>query len=557
MTKITELPDAGPITGLETLPIVQGGQTRQAPIGLVIGAAEEQANRAEAFAMTLQTNAAGGYYTSLAEGVADVAVAVGESFNIIADGQHLIGLKSGSDTGQIIGKYNTVDTSGALSIGTVCTRGSSAPVSAANKLALADLLAQAVTDNKAVLIPSGDWYIDGGIECLTGYVPLIVEGRVYTNVTGAFITMRTPATTGNIQNFYIRGGSFVNLNGTQAQKSSSIIKFQSAGALILYPEFQNVDGYGFYQMFDDDTGTYTTPFGEESRMNHGIVSGCVPHYYGALNAKYCFRRRTGSGTGWFYSHCRDDLAVGTSPAGSDPVGTELLGYPAYVRIESGGVNAVAGDVLIDGHFSGLQAGALSIDGACSYRSNISLTPSSQIDAQAKRAIFFDPAPTTPGINISISPINIGGNIDIAKDAFRVGGHKFEAQGFGQSTGGTYVEGIASGAQSLALCDVQIQADYSCTIELEVAGIVQGVAAGMRRKVFTIRHDGATVTATEQAAQGFTDPASTGAGFFNFTATVSGDTVSFAVTLTGTAANSKLTTQYRVTSGVALVRRTAA
>jgi len=536
MVKITELNPAGPITGNEILPFVQYGETVRGPLGGLIGTMLAAAN----------------YKTSQATGEAETAA--GDFFSYPAAGGGIVLAErtaGGSSDLAVLG--SGIDA--ALSIASVCQRGSGA--GAANKLALEGLLAQAVSENKSILIPGGDWYIDGGMECLTGLVPLFVEGDVYTNTTTAWLTLRTPETTGNVQNFFIRGGRFFNLNGTAAQKNSSIIKFQSAGALILYPEFRDVEGYGFYQMFDDDAGTYPTPFGQESRMNHGIVDGCVPHWSGALNAKYCFLRRTGSGTGWFYTNCRDDLAVGTSPAGSDPVGTEALGYPAFVRVESGGVNAVCGDILIDGHFSGLQVGALSIDGACGYRANVALTSHSQIDAQAKRGIFFDPAPTTPNINFTVAPANVGGNLDIALNAFRTGGHKFHAQGFGESHGGTYVEGIASGAQSLDLCAVQMQQDYSCTVELEVAGIVQGVAAGVRRKVYSVRHDGATVTATAQTGLGFIDPAAPGGGFFDFTATVAGDTVTFAVTLTGSAANSKLTMQYRVTGGVALVRRVAA
>lgn len=465
-------------------------------------------------------------------------------------GASRVGLSTGESTEAAVQAIKQAP----LSIATVCVRGSTPDVSAANKTAVQDLLAVAASTGRAIYIPNGDWYIDGGISCLTGLVSIICDGRVLTNTTTAWLTLKTPATSGEVHDWFIRGGTFINTNGTQAQKSSSIIKFQSAGALILYPEFRDVKGYGFYQMFDDDAGTYTTPFGNESRMNHGIVAGCVPNYYGALNAKYCLLRRTGSGTGWSYEACRDNLAVGVSPTGTDPVGTELLGYPAYLRIAAGGVNAVCGDITISGHFSGLQVGAVSIDGACSYRAQISLTPHSQIDAQAKRGIFFDPLPTTPNINMRSAPQNVGGDIDIAKDSFRTAGHKFEAQGYGESTGGTYLESLPIGAQSIPLCSVQIQADYSCVVELEVGGIVQGVAPGVRRKAFTIKHNGSTVTATEQTAVGFTDPASPASGFFNFTATVVSDTVTFVVTLTPTAVNSKLTAQYRVTSGPVLVTR---
>ena len=531
--------------------------------------AAESAASAEAFA--------GPSYASAAAGIAGTSD--GEFFAVNASGIVTIYLNDGgsavaqrtiattaalsASTGAaLIGKtgggtvQDFIDVVGdaPLSIAAVCERGTSGVISAANSAAVESLLASAVTQNRSIYIPAGDWYIDAGIECLTGLVPIICDGTVYTNTTGAFITFRTPLVSGQTDNWFIRGGTFYNLNGTQSQKESSVIRFESAGALILYPEMRYVKSYGFYQTFDDHSGTYTTPFGQESRMNHGIIAGCVPNYYGALNAKYCFRRRAGSGTGWYYQSCRENLAVGTSPTGTDPVEDELLGYPAYVRIESGGINAVCGDVTIDGHFSGLQSGALSVDGACSYRTNLALTSASQIDAQARRAIFFDPQPSSPNIFLTYDAANIGGNIDIAADSFRVGGHKFKAQGYGESYGGGYLESLATGAQSITLCSVQMQADYSCSVELEVSGVVQGVAAGMRRKVYSVRHDGATVTASVQPELGFTDPSSPGAGFFDFSSSVVGDTVTFSITYTAGAANSKITANYRVLNGVVLVRR---
>lgn len=72
-----------------------------------IDAANAAAAVAEAYAMTLEVNAAGGFYNSLSAGVADADVAVGEAFNIIEDGRHLVGRKTGATTGEIIAEYTT------------------------------------------------------------------------------------------------------------------------------------------------------------------------------------------------------------------------------------------------------------------------------------------------------------------------------------------------------------------------------------------------------------------------------------------------------------------
>lgn len=434
------------------------------------------------------------------------------------------------------------------------SRGSGAAT--ANKVALAQTLAEAVTAKKAVEIPAGDWYCAGGVECLTGLVPIICKGTVYTNTTVPLITMKAVGGEDvTLTNFYVRGGTYINTNGTTAQKGSSIIKLISDGAKLSYADFTDVVGYGFYQMFDDAAGTYTTPFGQESRINHTRINGCVPIWYGSLNAKYCVRRRSGSGTGWLYNACRDNLAVGDGDlVKTDPVGAELIGYPAYVRIEAGGVNAVVSDTLFDGHVSGLEAGAISIDGNCSYRSNVSMSRASQIDAQAKRAIFFDPAPTGPVINMSIEPINVGGDIDITDNFPRSVGSRITAQGFGEATGGIFKTDLAAGPLSIDLCSVQMELGYSCQVELWVSGAVQGVAIGHRMAVYSLRHDGASVTATEIAALGFADPTSPSTSFFAFDADVVADTATFSIVMTASASGSFLQAQYRVTGGYVKARR---
>lgn len=446
---------------------------------------------------------------------------------------------------------------GYISLQGVCTRGNAAGVSAQNKTLVQTLLANCVTQKKALLIPAGEWYIDGGIQCLTGLVPIVCEGTVYTNTTTALITMKAIGGAGAaVRGFYIRGGKFVNLNGTQAQKNSSIVKFQSDGAYILTPSFIGVDGYGFYQMFDNDAGTYVTSFGNESLMNHGLVDGCVPHYYVTLNAKYLFRHRTGSGTGWIYTNCRDDLAVGSDPNYTDPVGTELIGVPAHVRVEAGGINAVVSDILFEGHVSGKFAGAVSIDGACAYRSNISMGPLSQIDAQARRAIFFDPMPPPPVINFSILPANVGGDIDIAKDFPRCVGGRFPAQGFSEAEGGRYDSNAPGpGPQTLPLVEIQMQSGFGCEVELWATGETFGVLTGaIRKRTYAIRHDGTTVIATDITALGFNNPSSIPSGFFDFAASIVSDTVTINVAYSATAAGSKLAAHYKVTAGAWRVRR---
>lgn len=86
--------------------VYPGENTAEA--GRQASAAASSANIAQAFALTLESNAAGGFYASLAEGIADAAVEVGEAFNIIENGRHYVGRKTAADAGEIIAEYSTV-----------------------------------------------------------------------------------------------------------------------------------------------------------------------------------------------------------------------------------------------------------------------------------------------------------------------------------------------------------------------------------------------------------------------------------------------------------------
>jgi lysophospholipase L1-like esterase len=107
------------VQGYYTLKYFWGGRLRlietqalagSAPIDVVLAEATEQADRAEGFALTLEANASGGFYASVAEGVADAAVEVGEAFNVITGGRHYVAQKTGAATGEVITEYTTTGT---------------------------------------------------------------------------------------------------------------------------------------------------------------------------------------------------------------------------------------------------------------------------------------------------------------------------------------------------------------------------------------------------------------------------------------------------------------
>lgn len=97
--------------------------------------------QSQGFALSLETDAAGGFYDSLAAGVADPAVAVGDAFNIIEDGRHYVGQKTGPATGEIIAEYATTGFAEAISgPGGAGEVGSLAPVAGATLRTVSDRL---------------------------------------------------------------------------------------------------------------------------------------------------------------------------------------------------------------------------------------------------------------------------------------------------------------------------------------------------------------------------------------------------------------------------------
>lgn len=442
----------------------------------------------------------------------------------------------------------------ALNAAAVLLPGFSAGIMNANRDALEALLADADERNLAVRIPQniGGWHISPGI--ISPLVPLIVEGSVFTNTTDPMIFMTASGAANSVaRRFHVGGGGRVyNLNGTQNQRDSCFIQFDCTDVYILYPAFENLDTYGFYYSFINDCPTFGSPFGRENRMNHIQSSGIIPHYWGALNAKGAFLLKRGSGTGGQWVNCADDLAVGSAPNYNDPVGDETLGYPAYVRVESGGeANVVCGDFSIEGDFAGLEAGMLSVDAACIYKSKIKL--SGQVDAQARRTVFEDP----PGnYNFRACQVDVltGGTINIVKDGPYFAGSEINGIGDMSQTCGFGLQDLTSGAKSFELLVVQPRIRSTCFVEITVTGESTGVNAGGLVQLYAVRHNGSVVTAVQK--QAFIEPSSPPAGFFDVSTSIDAGTgaCTFTLTFTPTTAGSAFEFGARVFGGIAKVRR---
>lgn len=153
--------------------------------------------QSQGFALSLETDAAGGFYDSLAAGVADPAVEVGDAFNIIANGRHYVGQKTGPATGEIIAEYATTGFAEAISgpggageVGTVDGVTVQEALDAFNQAAYIDFTDKTNGDPPAALDSgqSVDYIFD-----TTGRKPVISSGRLVVD---------TPPVSGGLADYY-------------------------------------------------------------------------------------------------------------------------------------------------------------------------------------------------------------------------------------------------------------------------------------------------------------------------------------------------------------------
>ncbi len=455
----------------------------------------------------------------------------------------------------------SVDISGlkagaGYNLGTVWKKGSSAEISASNKADLIAMAALADANKQEITIPPGVWYCDGGI--VIPYVPIVCNGTIYTNTTTAWLTFINSEA--DVNGFYIRGGKFINTNGTTAQRESRVYRFQSTnGKLIDSGYIERIDAYGFYAVCENDCDTFSSSFGQESLMNNFRTSQVRNSWRGALNAKYVFLHKRGSGTGWIYADCLENLAVGstlTSQPDSaywDVYGSETMGIPAYVRVESGGVNAVCGDITVEGDLTGRQTAMISIDGNCNYQTKVKL--SGQVDAQARYTSVQDPPVANRRFIAFDERVLSGGISELRKYASVYLQSTLEtkvpkANLFGR------LDPISSGAKSLEVAKIKCSNGFGPLVTISASGLVQGAAFGRRSQTFSIRWTGSVFEVLEITSMGFSHPASVSADFFSFSASVSGDTVTFLLNLNGSSPNSYAEVMIETEEGWSLLTRGA-
>jgi len=411
-----------------------------------------------------------------------------------------------------------------------------------NRAAFETIAQRCCDEGKVLWVPKGLGTIDGTID-LVGMCDIDGPGTLTTTGINAPMIRMTVTGTGYQFGPVIKNVVFYN-DTAALNRGSAAIEFAGSGRLILYPEFDRLKSYGNYTLFRNVMGTVAGPHGNENVCNWGSMTGCRVYNHlspGAVNARHLAWFKRGSGTGWTFHDIKGEIDY---PAGA--YGTELVGKPSYVRID-GNAGEVAGDVLFDGHLTGISASAISVDGGLNYRVNICTGPMTQIDATATRAVSYDPQATFVFGNNMRGP-SLGAGIKAAGDLpSDTRGSKIESYGFGEWTGGLFKNTFANGANTVDVCRVYMVPNHCVKVTLLAEGIVGGIGRGIRETVFALRHDGSVVNVTPIAGQSWVDPASPGADFIAFDYVTVGLLVTLQMKFTSSA-GSDINWQFRAEGG---------
>ncbi|GGL48516.1 hypothetical protein GCM10010983_52330 [Caulobacter rhizosphaerae] len=425
---------------------------------------------------------------------------------------------------------------GYLSLGDVAVNASPS-VNRVNYQAIAQRCAD---EGKTLWIPHGIGPIDGTID-VDGYFNIDGCGTLRANGINAPMIRMSFNGGGVIFAPTVKNVAFFN-ETTALNRNSAALEYVGEGTYALYPVFLNLASYGCYTLFRNKVGTFPGPFGNETYLNWGTVQSCRAYNHPlGENGRHLVHHTRGSGTGWTYRDCKGELDF---PIG--PYGAELVGVPAYVRID-GEPGDVAGDVIFDGHVTGLQAACISVDGGLNYRVNVSISTLTQIDARAELAVFYDPQPVFV-FGANIRPSALGGGINIARGLPNdLRGSRLEGYGFHEATSGNFSNAFTADAHTVDVCRVTMAPNHSTVCTVHAEGLVGGVGRGQRRAVFSIRHDGTNVVVTEIAALGFVDPPAPGPSFLAFSTLIEDSRVTIKLSFTSSS-GSDITWQFRGEGG---------
>jgi hypothetical protein len=290
----------------------------------------------------------------------------------------------------------------------------------------------------------------------------------------------------------------------------------SAAAFLQYTDFEDIVFYGCQSGFYGTHLPRTTSFGLEFNVAwtnfRNIKTRPSEH-----EVKYPFHFTTGSGTGNSFTDCKPKV---------DSTGS-VFNYQ--------GSGTVVGDLLIQGvSCSANSTGAsfITVGDNTVYRQNVAMI-GCQVDANVTIPFNLS-AVGAEGYSDWKWLGNMGGATDLSAAIGYISGSVITDREVSDFRVSRQAVGIATGAQSIAICKVDVQQNSACTINLEIYGLIQGVNSGMHSSKYHVRNTSGTASPTLEVQ--YNTPTS---AIMTISTTVAGSIVTFFVNFTASGSGSEI------------------
>jgi hypothetical protein len=316
----------------------------------------------------------------------------------------------------------------------------------------------------AIIITAGIYTLTSQ-HILDGRSPVICESGVrfvtndFTDSVFKFdIQVSRNATTG------WKGGDFI-FNFTGSNVGSAAVEISGvATALLSFCNFDIALVRGSESGLLNTFLPRTTSFGLENNVLW------TDYKLKTQNVKYPFNFTTGSGTGNTHTN------------------SKLLTISGGSCVRYAGTGCVVGDIV----FTGVQAGTsgtadsafIEIGDNTAYRSNIAFS-ACQIDAGLLNPFKFSQVGGVTYNNIKWFG-SLGGSTVLDAALGVLEGSVILGKGVSDFKVSKIFAGLPSGSQTIKVCDVVVQNNSACKVEVNISGLVEGRAACMHTSIFHVR-----------------------------------------------------------------------
>jgi hypothetical protein len=374
----------------------------------------------------------------------------------------------------------------------------------------------------AIIIKS-DRYVLTSQHVLDGTVKVVCLGNVRfvtTEFSGSLFKFQIEVTRNGTTGW--QGGNFVfNYAGSNAGSAAVELSGLST-AFLQYCDFDVGITQGCESGILNTHLPRTTSFGLENN-----VAWCN-FIIRSTTSKYPINFTLGSGTGntWL-----------NSKFGIDGNGGAAMRFA--------GTGCVVGDILVSGSHA---LATVQVDGAfieiadnTVYRSNICFS-ACQVDANVVTPFKFSQVGTATYNNIKWFG-SLGGGTELNAALGVLEGSIILDKGVSDFRVSKIFPALPSGSQTIKVCDVVVQNNSACKVEVNISGLIEGVAVTMHTSIFHVRTQASTSTVFLLSQENSPFVAVT------ISSSVAGNITSIFASITPTTTGSRLNAQISAVGGI--------